>query len=262
MPRPQTNGHRRLIVVPFFPPDDPRSKIERTPTGKPGFYRVTLVLGVPGKNVFRENANEAEMIKSGDSLLELPKQIVAYIAQIKVGEETISVTLEPNADGRMARVKLRTEASNFEDAQRRGYNLASSFLSYLSFHYAVAIDIVGYEVTEERTDTLLWSMGLIGNSRLATIPESGLTIDNEHRRVLAAYREGLNATNVFCQVLAFYKVIEGIKHLHALQVKEARAQGVEPPKFPLQEFPLSVKQIPDADLFHRGGVPPLPRQEV
>jgi len=34
--------------------------------------------------------------------------------------------------------------------------------------------------------------------------------DEKNRRLLAAYREGMNATNVFYQALTFAKVIEGM----------------------------------------------------
>ena len=54
VPRPDYNVREGWIVVPKFPPSDSRYG-KTSPDGGTGVYQVTFVLGIPGKNVFREH---------------------------------------------------------------------------------------------------------------------------------------------------------------------------------------------------------------
>lgn len=62
-------------------------------------------------------------------------------------------------------------------------------------------------------------------ARPAVIPEDVFLSRPEYRRILASYREALNARNPFFQFLAFYKVAEATRKLRDERQREARLRG-------------------------------------
>ena len=123
-----------------------------------------------------------------------------------------------------------------------------ALLSELCFSHDVAIDVSGYDILEEATGSRLGTTGMVGKIKLLSLPTISIEATHEqaHRRLLAAYREGMNATNVLYQALNFSKVLEGCLKLH----NEATAR-VEPEKArrELMRIPASASQIPVAQEF-------------
>lgn len=243
--RPDHNSRVGYIVVPEFPPTDPRYG-KPTPEGAAGVYRFTFVLSVPGKNVFREHVDLGKVFSEGDSLLMLPTNLKAL--EVRIGDNNADIgflTLSANAHNRLATTVMKVNANSFREAEQTAYNMTISFLSFLSYSSDVAIDIAGYEVLEESTGTVKGVFGMVGNVKMVSVPdESGpLVSDNNYKRLFATYREGMNATNVFYQALSFYKAIEGCKGMR--KMKNARAKEAGTKQYtPLLEMPKHLEELP------------------
>lgn len=244
--RPDHNSRVGYIVVPQFASGDVRHG-KATPRGNPGTYRVTFVLSVPGSKVFREQLNLGRTYLEGDSLLMVSAEVVTV--RVATGSPDLgSMILTKNQQGRIATIVVRVQADSFEDAERRAYDMATAFLSYVSYVNDTAIDLTGYELLEESVGTVKGVFGMIGRQKAFTLPsDSGTWVsDDKYKRILAAYREGMNATNVFYQALSFWKVIEGCKRLRDAKNAVAKA-GATQPYTPLLEMPARIEEVPLSD---------------
>jgi hypothetical protein len=251
--RPETHARVPLIVVPGFPADDPRSRVPQSPQGTPGVYTVTFVLAVPGKNSFQDNLDTVRLMVSGDSLLHFQKGATIKI-DVWNDQERGEVLFSTNVAGVISTARVRVEAVNFVEAERAGHNLVLPILSYLSYRYDVALEVNGYEVTHEHTQARKWVFGLIGQVKQFTLDQQQpFESTKGYRHLLSAYREGMNATNVFYQVLSFYKVIEGIRRHRAARREQARVEGSEMPREPSERFPdqLDDLAIDDEEIRER-----------
>lgn len=243
LPRPDTNTRIQLTGVPTFAPNHPKALIPRSPEGSKGIYRVTFLLSVPGKNIFRENLPLHNIMETGDSLL-FVGQGENLRADVWNDTEKAEIWFNSNAQGRIATAEIRVEANSFVEAERYAYDLVIPQLSYWSYLYNVAVDIGGYKVLEEETDSIKFSFAMLGavkpfNKEVNTISQP------EYRRFFAAYREGMNATNVFYQSLSFYKVIEGIR---ALRKRVARKNKLALAVYPSERFPSDINSLPTEEL--------------
>jgi hypothetical protein len=244
-PRPETSARVKLTVVPHFPDDNPKSKIERSPLGGTGMYRVTFILSLPGKNVFREQLNFVELMQSGESLLQVPMHTpLAIILSNDTWRAEVSFPI--NKQGTIANAVMRVNAQSFNDAERTAYDLVSPQLSYWSYLYDVPIDVAGYELYEERTDTRMYFFGsIMGKVKPLALQGSSLSIP-EYRRLFSAYREAMNTTNVFYQALSFYKITEGIR---ALRKRISRRDGISMPVYPDERLPDSADVLPSSNVL-------------
>jgi len=80
VPRPDYNVREGWIVVRKFSPSDPRHG-KTSPEGGTGVYQVTFVLGIPGKNVFRDHVAMGQTHLDGDSLLLFPNKVETFDAR-------------------------------------------------------------------------------------------------------------------------------------------------------------------------------------
>jgi len=82
----------------------------------------------------------------------------------------------------------------------------------LTFTCDVGIEIAGCDIVEKATGSSKAIYGMLGKIKPLSFPRDydEFLSDEKNRRLLAAYREGMNATNVFYQALTFAKVIEGM----------------------------------------------------
>src|SRR5579859_634576 len=222
--RPDTNRRESLVVVPNFAPSDPKASIPRSPEGSPGVYRVTFVLTIPGKEDFRTELNWAKIMQSGESLLLVPQGLGRLNVKVSNDQDEAEIVFLPNAKMSLATAQIRVTASTFLDAQSQAHNLIMPILSWWSFRYDIALDITGYEVYEEKTEVRKAVFGVIGKAKVLDLAIGGFS-KPEYRRVFAAYREGANATNVFYQLLCFYKVIEGVNKLRTQRRQAILADG-------------------------------------
>lgn len=205
--RPETNTRIKLTNIPIFPQSDPRSKITGTPRGNAGIYRVTFVLAVPGREVFRDHLDFETIMQSGDSLLQAAGARFLRIT-LSNTEASADIVIGCNAKGHLATAQMRLESQGFDEAERTAYNLIAPQLSFWSFLHDVAVDVAGYEIVEESIEAKKYFFGLVGRIKTLNLAQTFVSTP-EHRRLLAAYREAMNSTNVFYQALSFFKVAEG-----------------------------------------------------
>lgn len=240
LPRPETNARLNLVLIPGYPDNNPLSEVQRPPSGSDGVYRITFFLSVPGRSSFQDELNLGRLANSGESLLQTVPNIIfdAGLAH-DAGNADISFMSDPQGVLKIA--QMRVEAENFEGALRFAHNAVFPVLSYWSYRYDVALDTTGYEAIEEKTGTRLYTFGVIGRNKGLDLSEEFKLYPN-FRPLYSNYREAVNATNVFYQVLSFYKVTEGVKRLRGDRKKEIIARG-EIPKEVSEKIPDSLDDI-------------------
>ncbi len=217
--RPNTSGRVEHIIVPIPPPNSPLARISRSPKGSSGIYLITFVLGVPGQKVFQDNLNFPTLRDAGDSLLFLPNGIRDIKIQVSASKGFAEIALLKNKKDAISHAITRIHADSFKDAQSNAYEIVVPTLSHLSFKFDIALELMGFEVVEEKTKTTLYSYGVLGKPKLFNNLEN-FSAQPEYTRFFSAYREALNSTNIFYQALSFYKVIEGVL---ANRVRQKRA---------------------------------------
>jgi hypothetical protein len=79
MDRPDASMRVGLIVVPEFAPTDMRSLTPRPPEGSRGIYTVKFVLSTPGRDSFLDSINVADVMRSGNSLLQAPRPDISQV---------------------------------------------------------------------------------------------------------------------------------------------------------------------------------------
>src|SRR6266567_2603893 len=121
LPRPASNSWVTYVIVPVAEPGTALAEIQRTPAGSKGRYRVSFVLTVPGKEVFREDLNFPQIMESGDSLLWLGagRQLVIENSD-QPGRYAIGFSV--NKHGRLATAHIGVLAENANDARRIAYD--------------------------------------------------------------------------------------------------------------------------------------------
>ena len=245
VPRPDYNVREGWIVVPKFPPSDPRHG-KTSPEGGVGVYQVTFVLGIPGKNVFRDHVVMGQTHLDGDSLLLFPNKVETFEVRLDDRGSPIGhITLGHNSDRRLSTATMRIQANAFIEAEKAAYDMTAGFLSYVSYGSDVPVEITGYEIVEESTGTQKAVFGMLGKMKIFAIDDAigSLVSRDSYRHLFAAYREGMNATNVFYQALSFSKVIEGCRKLRERKNTEAKNSGRRPFN-PSLVMPAQLNEIP------------------
>jgi hypothetical protein len=262
VPRPDYNIREGWIVVPKFPPSDPRYG-KTSPEGGTGVYQAAFVLGIPGKNVFRDHLVMGKTHLDGDSLLLFPSKVETFEVRFDDCGSTIGhITLGHNSDRRLSTATMRIQANSLIEAEEAAYDMTAGFLSYLSYTSDVAVEITGYEIVEEATGARKAVFGMLGKMKIFAIGDDvgSLVSDNSYRHLFAAYREGMNATNVFYQALSFSKVIEGCRKLRERKNTEAKNSGRRP-FTPSLAMPAQLDEIPiDLDSIRESFRPFLGRK--
>ncbi len=250
--RPEINTRLRFVAVPKYPSTSPKSSIKRSSSGLVGWYRVTFILSIPGKEAYRSDLDAKRMMESGHSLLLVPKEASIKIPAFAQGEgnsqQVTEVIVHSNSSGEASNVLTRVLASDFIDAERITSNIVLPLLSWWSFFYDVALDITGYEIYEENTDVRKWAMGVVGKTKDFKVGASGSVgiVKPIQRTVIAAYREALNSTNVFYQFLCFYKVIEGTRKIRSQHRRDTLSAG-KSYKDPAEKMPSKYEYLPIHD---------------
>ncbi len=182
----------------------------------------------------------------GDSLLLFPNKVETFEVRFDDRGSTIgAIMLGHNSDRRLSTATMRIQANSLVEAEEAAYNMTAGFLSYLSYTTDVAVEITGYEIVEESTGTRKAVFGMIGKMKILTIGSgiASIVSHDSYRHLFAAYREGMNATNVFYQALSFSKVIEGCRKLRERKNAEANNSGRRP-FTPSLAMPAQLDEIP------------------
>jgi len=185
--------------------------------GVEGDYDVVFILGIPGLATHGQEIDFKTFMASGDSLLVFPpryRNTGVTITSPDTGER-VRVDLLPNDERRLAKAALRVRAHSFLSAERKAHDLVLPFLSSIAFRHDVALDVAGTQTTEVATGNVGFRFGVLGQRQVFTM-DSGISTP-VFRTVLAAYRDGLNASNPFHQVLSFWKADEGTRRIRALR---------------------------------------------
>lgn len=235
--RPHVNSRTRVTIVPVF-----KDRELAPPTGSPGEYEAVFVLGVPGKVLFHESLDIPLLVKSGDSLLAMPPETVEIRCDIGGEQGNARIRFLPNAHNRIARAEMKFQAPSFAEAEQVAWNLISDMLSVWSFRHDSAVDISGYQIRQVESQTLLASFGILGAPKVLDINFGGPST-KERRSLLAAYREGTNATNPFYQFLSFFKVVEGVHKLR-VQRRQSTPKKASRPSEPVERFPETADAFP------------------
>jgi len=245
-PRPETNSRMDFTGVPEYPKNNPLSFVPRSPLGGNSIYEVNFIFSIPGVDTFRESVDFETFPNTGKSLLHLPfgEQL---IVKIEHETESVDIMFRSNKDNLLSDALLRVQCDSFEVAQRFAHERISMILSHWSFLFDVAIDIAGYKIKEEATQTVKFSLGFVGKVKVFT-DDTGFESHTEYRRLFAAYREALNSSNIFYKALSFFKVAEGILVLRKREGRKNKTlvKGVEPFE-PQEKFPASLDLLPVQD---------------
>lgn len=249
IPLPESNSKMEFTYLRGYPPNHPQSKIPRSLKGGQSVYKVTYILSVPGVNTFRNRLDFKKLGKSGESLLQFPVNETIVVEMEDDSNSKIQMWFEGNAKGLLSNVVLRIHCDSFEEAERFAHERVSTMLSYWSFLFDIGIEISAYEILEELTGSLKFSVGLIGRVKPFT-NEKPFKVLPEYRRIFAAYREAMNSSNLFYQLLCFFKVTEGIVTLRKQKLKRLlkrslrkEEEGFEPD----EKFPDDIDLLPVED---------------
>jgi hypothetical protein len=215
------------------------------PKGSRGVYKITFALSVPGSNIFQSEINLNGVMSAGTSLIihpPGPEQIVVDLIDPRAELNTLRLFLHRNSDSRVSHISVNITGEGFDEVERWAHNTIAPIISFLSYAHDVGIDFTAYQITEESTGVLLYRVGCLGQPK--ALADTHISLANiltpQIRRLLSAYREGLNSTNPFYQVISFWKVIEGTKYLREARNKTAVAKGRTP------RAPQTAEVIPDS----------------
>lgn len=247
MPRPETNERVQITVVPEFA-NAASGPVSSSPEGAPGYYVVTFLLAVPGKEQYYDALDFAELLEKGNSLLAVPSPVAQIKVTIFNDHESQDMICFPNAQGALAKVQMRLSATSFTDAGRQAFDLAMANLSWWSYHHDVALDIAGYHILEEQTQSHRVVVGLVGKTKAwdGNILNAAALSDPKFRPLFAAYREGANASNPFYQLLCFYKVADGAKALRDQRRKATLSAGEQYQNPEGETLPEKVEDLGEA----------------
>ncbi|MBA2363612.1 MAG: hypothetical protein H0V86_08795 [Chloroflexia bacterium] len=127
-------------------------------------------------------------------------------------------------EGALALAEITVEAESFLDAERKSHDALAFLLSWWSFAYTVAIDIKGYRVTEERTESRKWVFNALGRAKEFNLNADLVSIP-KFRKVLSAYREAQNSSNSFYKVICFFNTLEGLYKIRVQRLQSDRDAG-------------------------------------
>lgn len=184
------------------------------PSGVPGLYQVTFVLGKPGTRSFPENEIKFAQFMNGDSHLAIvrpafpaPEDAVKVRFEVHEANERFVFDGVPNQQGFLAKLESQPfHALNRNDAEMRATRVAQSMLSEYAANLDIPICFELIEVTELKTQNK--SLSLVSPFVSAGSSAPIKTYDAEFSVVAGLYREGLNSNTPAYRFLCFYKILE------------------------------------------------------
>jgi len=239
-----------LTMVPFFAPGDARNT--DNPKGLPGQYRVTLVLGRPGRSETEERMLSLSDLLAGNSHIAITRPaVVPHVMPDAVGIRIRAQTDagafifdgRPNPEGYLAKlVSEPFDAQNFDDALKRAYHAIAPSLSYWSAILDVPVYVAQIDATELRTGAASAQM-LTPPLQTAFAVEGEPKLESEFRYYAGLYREALNSSSPVYRFLCLYKIIEGLRFRRSRLAKGARASGRQPQQFKFEEVPSEAAAL-------------------
>ena len=243
MQSPPTNRRKKLTVMPIFKDGTPEANIPSSSEGLSGIYTVKYALSIPGREFYFRNVDLSDLTNSGESQIVLPDADDVRLWNTNIGfiRDAHLITDENRI---LTTATLIVDADNFEDAERKAHNFLMPFLSWLSYGGDVGVDIKACEIYENNTETRRWILNALGdNKSVSWIPPNDLNLTQikpELRKLQAAYREALNATNQFYKFLCFWKVIEGSLVYRTQRERTAKRANIAIAPSPIEQIPLNI----------------------
>jgi hypothetical protein len=213
----------RMIVYPIrsYAPDGsvPLPSPDQL-AGKPGYYKVQILLNRPGYAVAgeRDHSFIDNVIGSSHLLIAKPKRAraegdpdrIAMQSNRTNAGKTLFIGLA-NDDGYLGKfVAESIWAQSTADAERRAYGALSPFLSAWSLNLDIPLHVETVQVTElsSFTNTLR-----VRTPQFEISPGARLTpyLSEDFCKYASVYREGMNSESPFYRFLCLYKIIESVR---------------------------------------------------
>lgn len=241
--RPLVTDRVAYAVEPVFPEGDPRNALTSGPVGRPGAYRVTFVLAVPGRNVVQEGVDFQASVERGDSLLAVNPEVHEIHIDVSTYDgaaDGLRATVRTNVDHHLRDVFAELHAASFRGAAKLGYDLVMPILSRWAYLHNVALTTSGMLIEELATGTVSFETTVVG--AIKAFSDTNGVSRPEHRLLLAAYREGLSSAEPLWRALSLYKVAEGVWALRA-QRRQALLAARQPVSEPSERVPADVSNL-------------------
>jgi methylamine utilization protein MauJ len=239
-----------ITLVPFFAQGNPRNT--DNPKGMPGQYRVTIVLGRPGRFEVRERVFHFSDRLTGNSHIAITRpaavpRAVPDAIGIRVRARTDAGAFifdgKPNAEGYLGKlVSEPFDAQTFDDALRKAYHAVAPSLSNWSAHLDLPVYVAQVDATELRTGA--------ASAQVFTPPleaafavEGEPKLESEFLYYAGLYREALNSNSPAYRFLCLYKIIEGVRLRRNRLAMEAKASGRKPQRFEFEEIPAEPSAL-------------------
>ncbi len=232
----------KFIRVPAMPGHDSDTQLESLRDGSLGQYQVTYVLTTPGTGLLGETTTE-QITEAGDSLLQFPAGFPAIAMEFSNDSEQIAVRGYPNRRRRLAKFQTTFIAGSRAEAEKFAFDLIHPTLSWLTYRYDVPLDVKACEVLEISTGVVGYMINVHGRPRQIQIGDEWVS-KVPFRAVLSSYREAMSSTNVFYQVLCYYKVVEGCYRLRDNRRKSVLRTGHQWLQ-PDERVPVSPEDLPE-----------------
>jgi hypothetical protein len=192
-----------------------------------GPFRAVFTLCRPDAPMSREEVANYESVE-GDSnvLLNMTKE---KREGITIGLESpnaeLIATAATNSYGRLARLEIANiRASDMHEARKTGSRAAHDLFSMMSLMDDAPIEIFQIDTIDaggnrEITARMPFSFGLL---------EREIFYGGELQRLAALYREGLTTRQSFYAFLCFYRILEAVAKLDAVDKVKLKEKGTKP----------------------------------
>ena len=208
-------------------------------TGKPGKYKIQLLLARPGYPFTAEREHKYIDDVVGDSHIVITKPLnerkledaVEVLLQATGQGRQVMFTGIPNDKGYLGKLIVEElNANSFHHAEAVAYEALAPFLSAWSLHLDIPVHVETIQVTNLETHT--------SSLRVRTPPfemnfAGGMSplLTDDFCQYASMYREGMNSNSGFYRFLCFYKIIESIPLRRGRTNEAAKQAGQQVRRF-------------------------------
>jgi hypothetical protein len=228
----------KIVVAPIFK-GGPKELSPEHLGGKPGLYKVQLLMSRPGFLVAGEREH-----KFIDDIVGSSHMVVARPARSRTAQDVHRVVLQAHSDGRWLEftglpneqghlgkfVADKVLAASSANAESIAYKALAPFLSAWSVHLDIPMHVETIQVTDLQTHV---STLRVRTPQFEVIVGSGISpvLSSDFCKYASVYREALNSNSPFYRFLCLYKLLESIVARRSEAARIARTKGQEVKKF-------------------------------
>ncbi len=148
--------------------------------------------------------------KIDSTVFELNENMIRTLNEVSPSGNVVNnlIMFEKNSDGRLSRIHLKINTTNFQSAVEKSYNSIAKLLSVVTFSTANPLSIYQI-VVEDCTHNVAWEAfpQQVGSEKWA-LP-GGIELNKLFCSAFALYREGRNSNSPIYRFFCFYKILEG-----------------------------------------------------